>query len=144
MAKAQHIENEANPEQLQGTPNPAMNQWTCTKPRKKPSKSSYDSKALLSSIGMYQTSATVGSDKQLRSARQTNRSDFNFTTLANSTPIRNDNTRPDQPGVHFNTNTVCHVYSTASTSSREDQYEPPINDSILQGAGSTPTDLDST
>ena len=26
MAKAQHIENKANPEQLQGTPNPAMNQ----------------------------------------------------------------------------------------------------------------------
>ena len=26
MAKAQRIEKEANPEQLQGTPNPAMNQ----------------------------------------------------------------------------------------------------------------------
>ena len=26
MAEAQHIENEANPEQLQGTPNPDMNQ----------------------------------------------------------------------------------------------------------------------
>ena len=25
MAEAQRIENEANPEQLQGTPNPAMN-----------------------------------------------------------------------------------------------------------------------
>ena len=54
-------------------------------------------------------------DKQLRSARQTNRSDFNFPTLANSTPIRNDNTRPDQPGVHFNTNPVRHIYSAAST-----------------------------
>ena len=79
-------------------------------------------------------------DEQLRSARQTNRSDFNFTTLANSTPIRNDNTRPDPPGAHFNTNPVCHVYSAASTSSREDQYKPPVNDSILQGAGSAPTD----
>ena len=25
-------------------------------------------------------------------------------------------------------------------SGREDQYEPPVNDSILQGAGSAPTD----
>ena len=53
-------------------------------------------------------------DKQLRSARQTSRSDFNFLTLANSTPIRNDNTRSDQPGMHFKTNPVHHVYSTTS------------------------------
>ena len=45
-------------------------------------------------------------DEQLRSVRQTDRSDFNYLTLANSTPIRNDNARSDQPGVHFNTNTV--------------------------------------
>ena len=77
-------------------------------------------------------------DEQLRSARQTDRSDFNYPTLANSTPIRNDNARSDQPGVHFNTNPVCHVYST--TSDRDDQYEPSINDSIIQGAGSAPTD----
>ena len=44
-------------------------------------------------------------DEQLRSARQTSRSDINlYPTLANSTPIRNSNTRSDQPGVHFNTN----------------------------------------
>ena len=73
-------------------------------------------------------------DEQLRSARQTNRSDFNYLTLANSTPIRNDNTRSDQPGVHFNMNPICHVYST--TSNRDDQYEPPVDDSIIQGAGS--------
>ena len=42
-------------------------------------------------------------DEQLRSARQTNRSDFNFATLANSTPIRSNNIRTDPPGVHFNT-----------------------------------------
>ena len=77
-------------------------------------------------------------DEQLRSVRQTDRSDFNYLTLANSTPIRNDNTRSDQPGVHFNTNTIRHVYST--TTNREDQYEPPNNDSIIQGAGSAPTD----
>ena len=49
-------------------------------------------------------------DEQLRSARQTSRSDINlYPTLANSTPIRNSNTRSDQPGVHFNTNPVHHV-----------------------------------
>ena len=38
-------------------------------------------------------------DEQLRSARQTSRSDINlYSTLANSTPIRNSNTRSDQPG----------------------------------------------
>ena len=77
-------------------------------------------------------------DEQLRSARQTNRSDFNYLTLANSTPIRNDNTRSHQPGVHFNTNPIRHIYS--ATTDRDDQYEPPVNDSIIQGAGSAPTD----
>ena len=78
-------------------------------------------------------------DEQLRSARQTNRSDFNFATLANSTPIRSNNVRMDQPGVHFNTNPVHHVYSTTSTNSGDNRYEPPANDSILQGASSTLT-----
>ena len=78
-------------------------------------------------------------DEQLRSARQTSRSDINlYPTLANSTPIRNSNTRSDQPGVHFNTNPVHHVYAT--TSDRGKQYEPPENDSILQGATSSPAD----
>ena len=77
-------------------------------------------------------------EEQLRSARQTSRSDINLLTLANSTPIRNTNTRSDQPGVHFNTNPVHHVYTT--TSERGEQYEPPENDSILQGATSSPAD----
>ena len=78
-------------------------------------------------------------DKQLRSARQTSRSDINlYPTLANSTPIRNSNTRSDQPGVHFNANPVRHVYAT--TSDGGNQYEPPENDSILQGATSSPVD----
>ena len=77
-------------------------------------------------------------DEQLRSARQSDRSGFNYFTWANSTPIRNNNTRPDPPGVHFNTNPICHIYST--TSDGDDQYEPPINDSIIQTAASTPTD----
>ena len=71
-------------------------------------------------------------DEQLRSTRQTSRSDINLLTLANSTSIRNTNTRSDQPGVHFNTNPVHHIYAT--TSDRGKQYEPPENDSILQGA----------
>ena len=61
-----------------------------------------------------------------------------YPTLANSTPIRNTNTRSDQPGVHFNTNPVQHLYAT--TSDRGEQYEPPENDSILQGATSSPAD----
>ena len=77
-------------------------------------------------------------DGQLISVRQTDRSDFNYLTLANSTPIRNDNARSDQPGVHFNTNPVHHVYST--TTDGDDQCEPPENDSIIQGAGSAPAD----
>ena len=61
-----------------------------------------------------------------------------YPMLENSTPIRNTNTRSDQPGVHFNTNPVHHVYAT--TSDRGEQYEPPENDSILQGATSSPAD----
>ena len=76
-------------------------------------------------------------DEQLRSARQTSRSDINlYPTLANSTPIRNGNTRSDHPGVHFNTNPIHHVYAT--TSNGGDQYKPSDNDSILQGATSSP------
>ena len=78
-------------------------------------------------------------DEQLRSARQTSRSGINlYPTLANSTPIRDSNIRSDQPGVHFNTNPVQHIYAT--TSDGGDQYEPPENDSILQGATSSPVD----
>ena len=78
-------------------------------------------------------------DEQLRSARQTSRSNFNFLTLANSTPIRKDNARSDQTDMHFNTNPVHHIYSTTSMTSGDDQYEPPVNESILQGAGSALT-----
>ena len=78
-------------------------------------------------------------DEQLRSARQTSRYDINlYPTLANSTPIRNTNTRAVQPGVHFNKNPVHHVYTTTSDGGQ--QYEPPENDSILQIATSSPMD----
>ena len=76
-------------------------------------------------------------DEQLRSTRQTSSPDVNLhPTLANSTPIRNSNTRSDQLGVHFSTNPVHNVCAT--TSNRGNQYEPPENDSILQGASSSP------
>ena len=77
-------------------------------------------------------------DEQLRSVRQTDRSGFNYLTLTNSTPIRNDNTRTHPPGVHFNTNPTCHIYSTTLDSN--DRYKPPINDSIIQTAAPTHTD----
>ena len=77
-------------------------------------------------------------DQQLRLTRQTNRSDFNFLTMINSTPMRNSNTRADQPAVHFDTNTLCHVYPPTNPITNGDQYEPPINDSIIQGAVSAP------
>ena len=76
-------------------------------------------------------------EEQLRSVRQTNRTDFNYPTLANRTPIRNDNTRPDQQGVHFNANPVHHVYTTSDS---DNQYEPSENDSIIQGATQAPRD----
>ena len=71
-------------------------------------------------------------DEQLRSVRQTDRSGLNFFAQANSTPVRNDNSRPDNQGVHFKTNPMRHVYST--TSDDNDPYEPPENDSIIQTA----------
>ena len=81
-------------------------------------------------------------DEQLRSVRQTDRSGLNFFTPANSTPIRNENTRPDTQGVHFNTNPTRHVYS--ATSDDNHHYEPPENDSIIQTATPPQTDQPTT
>ena len=53
-------------------------------------------------------------DEQLRSVRQTDRSGLNLFAPANSTRIRNDNSRPDNQGVHFKTNPTHHIYSTTS------------------------------
>ena len=73
-------------------------------------------------------------DEQLRSARQTSRSDFNYLTLANSTPIRNDNARSEQPGVHFNTNRVRNIYAATTTVTTN------MNHPKIQGASSAPAD----
>ena len=77
-------------------------------------------------------------DEQLRSVRQTDKSGLNFFAPANSTLIRTDNPRPDNQGVHFNTNPTCHIYST--TSDDNHHYEPPENDSIIQTASPPQTD----
>ena len=82
-------------------------------------------------------------DQQLRLTRQTSRSDFNFLTMINCTPIRNINTRTNQhqrteTAVHFNTNTVRHFYPPTDQTTNGNRYEPPVNDSIIQGAGSAP------
>ena len=81
-------------------------------------------------------------DEQLRSVRQTDRSGLNFFAPANSTPIRNDNSRPDNQGVHFKTNPTRHIYST--TSDDNQHYEPPENDSIIQTASPPQTDQPTT
>ena len=54
MAEAQCIENEANPEQVQGSPNPAMNPTVDLHKTKEEA-----IKAPLPLIGMYQTFATL-------------------------------------------------------------------------------------
>ena len=74
-------------------------------------------------------------DEQLRSVRQTDRSGLTYFMPANSTPIRNDNTRSDTKGVYFNTNPMRHVYSTASDG--HNHYEPLENDSIIENTPHT-------
>ena len=53
-------------------------------------------------------------------------------------PIRNSNTRTDQPAIHFDTNTRRHIHSQTVPITNGDQYKPPVNDSIIQGAGFVP------
>ena len=84
-------------------------------------------------------------EQQVRMARQTNRSDFNFLTMNSSTHIRNNNTVPQtrtnqqtETAVHFDPSTLHHFYPTTDLTSHSDRYKPPANDSIIQGADSTP------
>ena len=79
-------------------------------------------------------------EEQLKLTRQTNRSDFNFLTMANSTPIKDNNARTDQLAVHFNTNAIHHYYPPTNPTNVSDHYEPPANDSIIQGATIAPGD----
>ena len=82
----------------------------------------------------------------MRLARQTNRPEFNFLMVNASTPIRNTNTAPStrtnhhqqtETAIHFDPNPVHHLYHTNDPTNHNDRYEPPANDSIIQGAGST-------
>ena len=79
-------------------------------------------------------------DQQLRLTRQTSRSDFNFLTMVNSTPIKSIIARADQPAIHFNTNATHHFYPPTNPSANGNWYKQPTNDSIIQGAGSAPGD----
>ena len=81
-------------------------------------------------------------DEHLRSLRQTDRSGLNLFAQANSTPVRNNNPRTDNQGVHFKTNPTRHVYS--KTSDVDDPYEPPENDSIIRTASPLQTDQPAT
>ena len=81
-------------------------------------------------------------EEQLRSVRQADRSGLNFFAQANSTPVRNDNPRTDNQGVHFKTNPTRHVYST--TSDDNNLYKPPENDSIIQTASPLQMDQPTT
>ena len=86
-------------------------------------------------------------EQQMRLARQTNKPDFNPLMVNSSTPIRNSNIGPQtrtnhhqhtETAVHFDPNPVHHLYPTTDLTSHNGQYEPPANDSIIQGAGSAP------
>ena len=87
--------------------------------------------------------------QQVKLKRQTNRSDFNFLTMSSSTPIRNNNTgthtRPNQhkqteTAVHFDPNTIMLCLPPIDMTSNNGRYKPPVNNSIIQGAGSAPDD----
>ena len=91
--------------------------------------------------------AAKNREQQLRLTRQTDRTDFNFLTMVNSIPIRGQNTATQtrtmqhqrtEATVHFDTNMVHHFYPPTNLTTNGDRYEPPVNDSIIQGAGPTP------
>ena len=86
-------------------------------------------------------------EQQAGMARQTNRLDFNASTVNASTPIKNNNTalqtgtshhQKTDIAVTFNSNPVCHLYPTTDQTNRNDWYELPANDSIIHGAASIP------
>ena len=58
--------------------------------------------------------------------------------MVNSTPNRNGNTRMDQKAVHFNTNAICHYNPPTNPTTNGMRYEPPANDSIIQGVRAVP------
>ena len=87
-------------------------------------------------------------DQQAKAARQSNRSEFNYITPNSNTPIKNTGTTAFQSegnqnqyterNIHFNPNLVHHLYPMTGSTSQNSQYKPPVNDSIIQGAGTAP------
>ena len=86
-------------------------------------------------------------EQQVRLARQTNRPEFNTSTVNASTPIKNTNTAPQtgtnqhqqmEVAVTFDPNPVCHHYPMTDPTGRGDWYELPANDSIINAAASAP------
>ena len=82
-------------------------------------------------------------EQQTRTTRSTQHPEYNFLTLNSSTPIKNMGTTGNQNqhterSIHFNPNPIHHLYSMTETTSHNSWYEPPANDSIIQGAGTAP------
>ena len=86
-------------------------------------------------------------EQQTQASRSIHRPEYNFLTLNSSTPIKNMGTtafqttgnqnRHAERNIHFNPNPTHHLYPTTGTTSHNGWYEPPANDSIIQGAGAT-------
>ena len=82
--------------------------------------------------------------KQLaRAAISTHRPEYNFTSLNSSTPIKNMGTtdnrqQPPERTTHFNPNPTHHFYPLTELTNHNNWYEPPINNSIINGASTTP------
>ena len=80
-------------------------------------------------------------EQQAKATGSSQRPEYNFLSLNSSTPIKNTGATAEKEnhqterGIHFNPNTIQHLYSMTGTTSHNGQYEPPANDSIIQGAG---------
>ena len=83
-------------------------------------------------------------EQQARATGSSQRPEYNFLSLNSSIPIKNTSTtagkqnRQTERGIHFNPNTIQHLYSMTGTTSHNGWYEPAANDSIIQGAGTAP------
>ena len=78
---------------------------------------------------------------QARAARSTHRPEYNFPSLNSSTPIKNTGiteNRQTERTMHFNLNPSHNFYPLTELTGCTNQYEPPMNDSIINGAGTTP------
>ena len=82
-------------------------------------------------------------EKGQEASRKQARTNYNFLGMNSSTPIKNSSTtvnrqQPTHRTTHFNPNTIHQYYSATEPTSHINQYEPPVNDSIIQGANTAP------